>query len=65
MVFMSPIEYISYVRDINNIYLHVSMPLVMCAQFCFNKTNKKQKNNTKQKQNEKKKQKKTYYCGLI
>lgn len=39
--------------------------LVMCAQFCFNKTNKKQKNNTKQKQNEKKKQKKTYYCGLI
>lgn len=23
---MSPIEYISYVRDINNIYLHVSMP---------------------------------------
>lgn len=61
---MSPIEYISYVRDINNIYLHVSMPLVMCAQFCFNKTNKKQ-NNTKQKQNEKKKHKKTYYCGLI
>lgn len=31
---MSPIEYISYVRDINNIYLHVFMPLVMCAQFC-------------------------------
>lgn len=51
---MSPIEYISYVRDINNIYLHVSMPLVMCAQFCFNKTNKKQKivqnkNKTKRK----------------
>lgn len=60
MVFMSPIEYISYVRDINNIYLHVSMPLVMYDQYCFNKTNKKQKNNTKQE-----KTKKTYYCGLI
>lgn len=61
---MSPIEYISYVRDINHIYLHVSMPLVMCAQFCFNKTKNKKiiqnKNKTKRKN-----KKKTYYCGLI
>lgn len=31
MVFMFLIEYISYVRDINNIYLYVFMFLVMCV----------------------------------